>query len=212
MLTISAFLIGLSGAMMPGPLLTYVINGSLQKGTIAGPLIMIGHSLLELLLIILLLSGLSNLFASDLFTSIIGITGGTVLFLMAINMIISVKNKEISFEKEIEKDTKINNKFSGFILPGALISISNPYWIIWWATIGITYLAGAQQQGMIGISAFFLGHITADFAWYTLVAFIISQGRKLLTDKLYRILIVLFALILILFGGNFLLEGVSYFI
>ena len=45
---ISAFLIGFSGAMMPGPMLGVAIDGSLKKGWIAGPMIVLGHGALNL--------------------------------------------------------------------------------------------------------------------------------------------------------------------
>lgn len=211
-LAISSFVIALSGAMMPGPLLTYVINGSLKKGFIAGPLIITGHAILELILVVLLLSGLSDLFASELFTSSVGIAGGLILVLMAADMIRSSVTKKLSLEKELEENPGVKSKVSGLILPGVLVSLANPYWIIWWATIGITYLANAHQQGTIATGAFFVGHISADYAWYIVVAFAISRGRKFLNDSLYRGLIVLFSLVLIYFGGTFFYDGITYFL
>lgn len=207
MLAISAFIIGLSGAMMPGPVLTYVVDGSLRKGFAAGPLVITGHMFLELLLVILLLTGMSSLFASELFTAVVGIIGGLMLILMALNMLRSSLKKEISFENSLDKKEGV----TGFILPGALLSIANPYWILWWATIGITYLANAYQRGLIGTGAFFVGHISADYAWYSFIAFIVSRGRKLISDSIYRKLVVFFALILLYFAGTFIVDGIQYF-
>lgn len=211
-LAISSFVIALSGAMMPGPLLTYVINGSLKKGFIAGPMVITGHSLLELLLVILLLSGLSNLFASELFTSTVGIIGGLALVLLALDMSRAAVKKEVSVENEINEKTNVKEKVSGLILPGALVSLANPYWIIWWATIGITYLANARQQGTAATGIFFLGHISADYVWYAAVAFVISRGRRFLNDSLYRGLIIFFSLVLIYFGITFFYDGINFFI
>lgn len=211
LLTVSAFVIGLSGAMMPGPLLTYVVNGSLREGFISGPLIITGHVILELLLVILLLSGLNAVFASDYFAAVIGIIGGVVLILMALSMIKAVYKKEVSFEEEVRGGKVEEINASGLIIPGALVSISNPYWTIWWATIGITYLVNASKQGIAGTGAFFIGHIAADYAWYALVAFVVSRGRKFLNDRIYRLLIVIFALILIYFAFQFLFSGARYF-
>ena len=206
-LFVSSFIIGLSGAMMPGPLLTYVINGSLKRGFIAGPLIIAGHSILELILIGLLLSGLNNLFASEVFTSLIGIIGGSILFWMGYKMIKSVINKKVSIEGEMDK----KRNTSGFIIPGAVISISNPYWILWWATIGMTYLANSYQNGLInGVGVFYIGHISADFAWYLFVTGIVAYGSKFINDRIYRILIIVFGLILIYFASNFIYEGITF--
>jgi len=210
-LAFSSFIIGLSGAMMPGPLLTYVISGSLKRGFIAGPLIIIGHAVLELLLVVLLLLGLNQLFASPLFTAIIGIIGGIVLILMALDMIRSASTKSLSLEKSLEADSSTEHKLRGFIIPGALISIANPYWTIWWATIGMSYLANASQHGPTATGSFFIGHIAADFGWYALVSFVVARGRKFLNDRIYRNLIIIFSLILIYFGFSFLIDSIKYF-
>ena len=204
---ISAFIIGLSGAMMPGPLLTYVINGSLREGFKAGPLVIVGHALLELILIILLISGLNDLFSNHTFTSIIGIIGGSVLVWMGYGMIKAGIKKEISIEDETERKEKV----SGFILPGAVISMANPYWILWWATVGMTYLAKSYNSGIMGTGTFFIGHISADFAWYGLVSWIVAFGRKIITDTMYRRLVIVFGLALIYFAGTFIYDGLIYF-
>ncbi len=206
-LSISAFIIGLSGAMMPGPLLTYVINGSLRRGFIAGPLIILGHALLELILIILLLLGLNRLFANKNFAYLIGIIGGSVLLWMGYGMIKSVLKKEISLKKQTESGGKI----SGFILPGAVVSISNPYWILWWSTVGMTYLVNSYKYGALGTGFFYFGHVMADFVWYSIVSWVVVFGRKLVNDKIYRGLIFIFGIILIYFAGTFITDGLGYF-
>ena len=54
---VSAFLIGFSGAMMPGPLLGVAIDGSLKKGWTAGPAVVLGHGILEFIIIIFMTFG-----------------------------------------------------------------------------------------------------------------------------------------------------------
>ncbi|WP_049773799.1 LysE family transporter [Halanaerobium hydrogeniformans] len=131
---------------------------------------------------------------------------------MAADMIKSALSKKISFEKALEKDSDGEEKLRALILPGALISIANPYWTIWWATIGMTYLANASQYGNTATASFFMGHISADFAWYALIAFFISKGRKFLNDSIYHKLIIVFSLFLIYFGVSFLIDSIQYFI
>ena len=59
---LTSLAIGFSGAVSPGPLLTYTITESLKKGFIAGPLISVGHALIELVLVIVFALGRSNMF------------------------------------------------------------------------------------------------------------------------------------------------------
>ncbi len=48
---------------MPGPLLTATISESSQRGFIAGPLLITGHAILELVLVIAFLLGLARFFS-----------------------------------------------------------------------------------------------------------------------------------------------------
>ncbi len=52
-----SFVIGLSGAMAPGPLLTITIAESIKRGPWVGPLIVLGHGVLELTMVIAIISG-----------------------------------------------------------------------------------------------------------------------------------------------------------
>ena len=63
------------------------------------------------------------------------------------------------------------------VLAGILLSLANPYWFIWWATIGIGYILFSFQYGIAGIIAFYSGHILADLAWYSMISFGIAKGR-----------------------------------
>ncbi|MFA5756141.1 MAG: LysE family transporter, partial [Smithellaceae bacterium] len=98
-------------------------------------------------------------------------------------------------------------KMNSTVLNGILMSVSNPYWIIWWATIGIGYIFYAWQYGLWGVAFFFAGHISADLAWYSFIAGAVARGRHLLTDRLYRRLIGFCALFLIGFAGYFAFAG-----
>ncbi len=203
---ISAFIVGLSGAMMPGPLLTYNINATLHKGFIAGPLLIVGHALLELILIVLIILGFNKLLANSIFTAVLGMIGGSVLLWMGYGMISSALKKEISLEK---KPGHKKHKQSKLIISGALVSISNPYWVLWWATIGLTYLTRAYSFGLTGIAVFYTGHILADFGWYSFVSWILVMGKRFINDRIYRILVITFGILLIYFAGSFILDGVK---
>ena len=92
---------------------------------------------------------------------------------------------------------------------GALVTLSNPYWSLWWATIGLGYMVWATGLGSAGVTSFYVGHILADFAWYGLVAFALVTGRRLMPPLAYRILIVGCGLFLLGMGGWFVASGVE---
>ena len=76
---VSSFVIALSGAMMPGTLLTVTISESSRRGFIAGPLLILGHGILELSLLIAILLGLAPLFTQEWFFIVISLAGGGIL-------------------------------------------------------------------------------------------------------------------------------------
>lgn len=96
-----------------------------------------------------------------------------------------------------------------FFLSGILLSLANPYWSFWWATIGLGYLVQSMEIGILGIVAFFTGHILGDLAWYSGVSLGVHKGKKILNDSLYRKIVFFCALILIGFSFYFIWKGIE---
>ncbi|NOQ46845.1 MAG: LysE family transporter, partial [Desulfobulbaceae bacterium] len=82
-----------------------------------------------------------------------------------------------------------------------------PYWIIWWASIGLGYILHSVKFGFMGIAAFFICHILADLAWYTLISFGVAKGRRFFSDIFYRRLIGCCASFLVIFSFYFFYSG-----
>ena len=201
----SSFLVALSGALMPGPLLTVTISETMHRGARTGPLMMCGHSLLELLLITCLVAGLAPLINLPQVFVAISLAGGAILLWMAVTMLRGIPSMSLVTTQDSERRRNL-------LLTGVMLSLVNPYWLIWWATIGLGYILQTLQYGAAGLAAFFLGHILADFCWYSLVSVGIARGRHLLTDTHYRCLIGGCAGFLLLFSGWFLYSGFDKFL
>jgi threonine/homoserine/homoserine lactone efflux protein len=197
---VSSFVIAMSGALMPGPLLTVTISESSRRGFITGPLLVAGHALLELGLVIALLLGLAPLLQQPAVFVATALIGSVILFWMAFGMFRSLPSLHLSWER----DQKRRNHP---LISGILMSVANPYWIIWWATIGLGYILYSRRFGFWGIAFFFVGHILADLVWYSLVAAAVAGGRHFLTDRLYRGLIAVCAVFLVVFAGYFAYAG-----
>lgn len=197
---VSSFVIALSGALMPGPLLTATISESSQRGFITGPLMITGHAILELVLLIALLLGLAPFFQQPLVFVLTALIGSAILFWMAFGMFRSLPFLRLSLEGD---QTQRSNP----VISGILMSVANPYWIIWWAVIGLGYILYSRQFGFWGIAFFFLGHILADLGWYSLIAAAVAGGRHFLTNRIYRGLIGACAVFLVLFAGYFAYAG-----
>jgi threonine/homoserine/homoserine lactone efflux protein len=201
---ISSFVIALSGALMPGPLLTATIIQSSQRGFITGPLMITGHAILELGLVIALLMGLAPFLQQPEVFILSALVGAVILLWMAFGMFRTLSSLHLSLKANQQR---LNHP----VISGILLSASNPYWIIWWSTIGLGYIIYSRQFGFWGIVFFFAGHILADLAWYSLISAAVAKGKHFLTDRLYRGLIAICAFFLIMFAGYFAYAGYTKF-
>ncbi len=187
---------------MPGPLLTVTVSESTHRGAIAGPLVILGHGILELSLITALLLGMAPLLQRNDVFIFISLVGGSILLWMAFSMFRSLPGLSL----EISPD---DGKRRNLIITGILFSLANPYWLIWWASIGIGYILHSVKYGIIGVAAFFLGHILADLAWYTLISFGVAKGRRFFSDIFYKRLIGCCASFLVIFSCYFFYSGIE---
>jgi len=223
----TSFMVGFSGAMMPGPLLTVTIGETARRGFIAGPLIVLGHGILELILVIGLVAGLSIYLTQAAVFHWIAVIGGAFLIYMGYGMTRdawtgkvslslsgtpaqdtvspSVNNMEVCENKTVDRK---NESSIHPVMAGIFISVANPYFTIWWATIGLSYITLSLKSGTPGIASFFSGHIMADLVWYSLVAAVIAGGRKFLSDRLYKGILITCGIFLVGLGAYFLYIGI----
>jgi len=198
----SSFVVGLSGALMPGPVLTVTIAEATKRGFWAGPLIVLGHGIIEFSLFVALVLGVGTLLKHDLVFGIVGVGGGIVLIGMGIGMVRGTKTATLKLDLDAGERSRP-------VIAGLLTSISNPYFIIWWATIGLSYIALSQQHGIMGLGSFYSGHIMADVVWYFAVAAAVTVGKKIMSDHTYRWIIGLCGGFLVLLGLYFGSAGVK---
>lgn len=191
-----SFIIGISGAAVPGPMLTVVIRESTRRGVSAGPLAVMGHTLLEIATVAAILMGLGAVMARPLFFGLTGVIGGLILVWMGAGMLKTLPQLRLELSDDGVKGV---NPVAG----GALTSLSNPYYLLWWATAGLALISRAGARGYTGQAVFFAGHVLADLTWYTLVSAMIHYGRSFLSDGRYRVMIGLLALMLMGFGLYF---------
>lgn len=103
------------------------------------------------------------------------------------------------------------SKQGNMLLAGAVLSATNPYFMIWWSTVGLVLIMSAYSAfGIMGIAIFFIGHILADISWFTFISFLISKTRHLINIKLYKGIIVVLAVFLIGFGIRFFVSSLEY--
>jgi len=205
-LFITAFIMGFSGAMMPGPLLTVNISESYRRGFIAGPLLILGHAILEVGLVIGLTLGLASILVLSQVKGSIAIIGGVVLLWMGWGMVRDAWKGSLSLSMEDTSQVKGMHP----VLAGIVVSVSNPYWILWWATIGLTYVTESITMGTLALIVFLVGHLLADLVWYSAISFTVVKGKKIFNDSAYRGIILICGLFLLGLAVYFLWSGQGF--
>ena len=207
-----SFLVALTGAMAPGPLLTYTIIKSAKtakRGYLMGIWIIAGHALLEMGIIIFLLLGFSFVLKNIFVVRAIGIVGGLILVYFGGSILrdlylgkISVSFLTSDIGQNNSSSGKENRGFENPVAGGIMISMSNPYWWVWWATIGFAFIAQFEIsfREWPKLVAFFLGHEAGDLIWYLTVSFLAFFGLRRLNKKVYYGILVFCGVFMILFG------------
>lgn len=198
----SSALVALSGALMPGPVLTLVVSQSPRYGARTGPLVIAGHAILELALLMGLVVGLGAVLANETVQGVVALVGGIMLIVMGGTMLLAVVRRRVHLD-----GASGAAPLPRPVLAGALTSLANPYWVIWWATIGLAYLTKSYAAGVIGVTAFYAGHVLGDLTWYSLVSTLIAAGRRFISTGVYRATIAVCAGFLLVLAAAFLVSG-----
>ncbi len=188
------FVIGLTGALAPGPTLVATINASINGDWMTGLKVSLGHAIVELFIVILILLGLATIALP--YTSVIAGVGGIALIVFGALTIMGSRQATMS--------TSPNQPVSNPYVAGLVTSAANPYFWIWWLSVGSAMVIAGLEGGLVLAGAFMIGHWTADTVWYTLVSSGVSQGRTFLSDTAYRNIMIFCGIFLILFGIYYL--------
>jgi threonine/homoserine/homoserine lactone efflux protein len=209
-----SFLVGLSGAVAPGPLLTYNIQLTCKKGFWIGPKLVLGHAILEGILILGLIWGLGRFIQLPATRIIIGILGGLMLIWMGYDLAFKESRKgsiasSLEVASTIETPPTIGMTELPPVLAGIVISISNPYWLMWWVMVGLAMITQASNFGWMGVGSFYLGHISGDLGWYSLISGALVRGRRFISDRVYRWLLFICGLFLIFLALVFIYDALD---
>lgn len=196
------FVVGISGAILPGPLLIYTIQESLKKGKWVGALVILGHAIVEIFIFLLLALGLLQFVSSPEFTKAVSIVGGAALLLMAYDSVRDLSGRV---------DVKLKKRPYGVVAGGIIFTAFNPGFPIWWLTAGTRLLMeGYAQMGLPGMVIVLVGHWGADFGWFLFVSLTTSKGSRYLFERgWYKAVRIALAGLLAVIGAYFLWTGIK---
>jgi threonine/homoserine/homoserine lactone efflux protein len=189
-----AFAVGLTGALAPGPTLVATINSSLKDGWTAGPKVAAGHALVETLIFFLIIGGLADVMQG--YSRAIALLGGLALVIFGFMTLLGSRNATMAMS---------DGKMAGnAYLAGIITSAANPYFWIWWLSVGGALVLSGLRLGVIMAGVFMIGHWLADFGWLALVSISLDRGRSILSERNYRRVLGICGVFLICFGLYFL--------
>jgi len=194
----SVIAISLTGVMMPGPVTAVTVTKGSRRVS-AGALIAVGHGLIELPLIVLIYFGLASFFELNGVRIGVGLAGGLVLLWMSWSMF---RNMPSVFGEHRETT-------HGSVVAGIATTAANPYFFVWWATVGAALLTSAREFGGAGVAAMGVTHWLCDFGWLWLVSWAVFKSKPLWTQKVNRVVFGVCSAVLAGFGVWFIYSGID---
>jgi threonine/homoserine/homoserine lactone efflux protein len=197
---VQALIISLSGVMAPGPL-TVVVVGKGARSPRAGALIALGHGVVEFPLMAAIVVGLAPFFQRNAFAATVGFAGGLVLVWMGLGILRSIRGGRS--EERYREVTPF--------MAGVLMSAGNPYFIVWWATVGATLVLTAWQYGVWQLVVFGVLHWSLDLVWDWFLSSASYRGTKVLGERFLFWVSLVSGVVLLFFGGRFIIDAVGRF-
>jgi threonine/homoserine/homoserine lactone efflux protein len=194
---IQVFIISISGAMQPGPVTATAITMG-TRNRWAGSLVAVGHGIVEFPLMVLIIFGLGVIFQKTSSQIVIGILGGFALLYMAYGMF-KTASHPVAVAAGAIKDKPV--------MAGVVLTVSNPYFLIWWATVGLGLATSATRLGLHAFVLFAVVHWLVDFMWVTALSFASFHGTTLFGPKVQQRVMLVCAGAMLFFGLFFLYKA-----
>ena len=196
----SVLVISCSGAMAPGPVTAAAITlGARNK--YAGVFFALGHLIIELPLILVVSFGFEKIITSQIVLDVIGFVGGLFLLSMAYSMFRDIKNPDCEIS---------GNNSANPIIAGIVLSATNPYFLLWWITIGIKLASQARQLGVAAFILFIVVHWLCDLIWFSFLSFASFKGAKVISGSAFKRVLGVCAISLACFGVKFIYDSFAF--
>jgi threonine/homoserine/homoserine lactone efflux protein len=212
------FFTGLSGAMIPGPMLAFVVSDTLKKGMVAGPLTVLGHITVEFCLILTMV-----LLGFEVMGGYLARVGPWIYTIGGIALVLIswaiLKEARGAHSRRTQGDIvagagmrSAKGAYNSSIYGGVLFTAFNPSFIPWWVGIGyLLLLQGFESLALTGIVLVSLGHFLSDLAWYSFVSYSFARGKNFFVGKRYEVIMLVLALFVIALGIFFFVKGALAF-
>lgn len=193
---LEAVLISLSGVMAPGPITAVTVSKG-TKSPHAGAIIALGHGIVEIPLMILILYGFGEILKILYIKAIIGLLGGLFLLKMGFSLLKGIKQAKIDSSNDPRSP----------LMAGIILSLTNPYFLIWWATIGSILIFRSYAFGLLGFTIFMIAHWSCDFLWLYFLSTLSFKGGQFFGKRLQQVLFAICGVFLLFFSAKFIYDA-----
>jgi len=194
----SIIVISFSGVMMPGPMFAVTLAKS-YRSPWAGVKIALGHAVVEVPLILLIYFGFAQFFQHSITQLVLSILGGGMIIWLGIAMF-----RARTDVVRQGKDLSYNSFIAGIITTGL-----NPFFLLWWATIGSMLIMKFLDFGIPGLGIFTVAHWLCDLTWLSFISVVVYRTHTLWGSKFQEWLFIACSLLLVGFGCWFLISGIQ---
>lgn len=201
-------LVTLSGALSPGPLTALSFSEGVRAGRWSGTQMALGHGLVEFPLVLAIAFGLGSWLQRPVVNGLVALFGAVVLLWMGYGLVSGVLRRQMSLAKAARESAPAVLRF-GHVSGGVALTVTNPYWSLWWVSLGATYIARttALAPGLLPVTGLWFTHWLVDLGWLGGLAFLAASGRAFITDRIYRGVLLACGIFLIGFGFYFMWSG-----
>jgi len=182
--------------MAPGPITAVTVSKG-TKSPRAGAIIALGHGIVEIPLMILILYGFGEILKILYIKAIIGLLGGLFLLKMGLGLLKGIKQAKIDSSNDPHSP----------LMAGIILSLANPYFLIWWATIGSILIFRSITFGLLGFAIFMVLHWSCDFFWCYFLSALSFKGGQFFGKRLQQVLFLICGVFLLFFSSKFIYDA-----
>jgi threonine/homoserine/homoserine lactone efflux protein len=108
---------------------------------------------------------------------IIGVLGGLMLVWMGYGMIRKWRQQAEAADHALSMSP---------VLAGVVTTVGNPYFFLWWASVGAMLVSRSLAFGLSGVLLFMVTHWLCDLGWNSLVSYLTYRSRRLWSPLVHR--------------------------
>ncbi len=193
--------VSLTGVLSPGPMTAATLAAG-AKNRHAGIVMALGHGLVEFPLMLLVLAGMGRFFQIENVKLAITLLGAAVLAFLGTQML-----------RDVRKPFALNAPPAarGTFATAVVMTAGNPYFLLWWATVGLTLTVQASNIGILAFALFAAIHWLCDLVWLEILSLASHHGSRVFSEKSQKITLALCGLALLIFAAKFLLDAIRKF-